>query len=48
MTGFESMLDALPRAIQSRAKRPLPVRAALIVRVVGRKPVGAEPTHVFD
>jgi SAM-dependent methyltransferase len=38
MTGFESALTALPRRLQQRAKRPLPVRAMLLVRVVGRKP----------
>jgi SAM-dependent methyltransferase len=38
MTGFESALNALPAALQARAKRPLPVKAMLLVRVVGRKP----------
>lgn len=41
MTGFETVFGALPCRVQARAKRPLPVRAMLMVRVVGRKPIEA-------
>jgi SAM-dependent methyltransferase len=37
-TGFESALQSLPRRLQTYAKQPLPTRAMLMVRVVGRKP----------